>query len=274
MEKANAAAEDDDDDEEAPATPPAAASPSTPPPRGSPNGSDGGAALERWRGATQRLIDEAFTAHTKARQWRLEMSRETEAAEGAGRAAFAHVTREIKRHVQAAAQQAASMYTRQLSFDGRLNQLRADRRALERAKIARAAPLKAAKQTMQKRAQRPAAEQVAPRRPRVEPGAQLSLPLRLSAGCSPPAPLLPPQVDDAIGEMLALQYEELLDSQAVLERRLQATVDGMADGQRQAAALVAEAAAKAEELALAQEILRVRQDWREPRGVIRPARSR
>ena len=57
------------------------------------------------------------------------MSRETEAAEGAGRAAFAHVTREIKRHVQAAAQQAASMYTRQLSFDGRLNQLRADRRA-------------------------------------------------------------------------------------------------------------------------------------------------
>ena len=28
-----------------------------------------------------------------------------------------------------------------------------------------------------------------------------------------------------------------------------------------------EAAAKAEELALAQEILRVRQDWREPRGV-------
>ena len=87
-----------------------------------------------------------------------------------------------------------------------------------------------------------------------------------------PAPLL--QVDDAIGEMLALQYEELLDSQAVLERRLQATVDGMADGQRQAAALVAEAAAKAEELALAQEILRVRQDWREPRGVIRPARSR
>ena len=83
-----------------------------------------------------------------------------------------------------------------------------------------------------------------------------------------------PQVDDAIGEMLALQYEELLDSQAVLERRLQATVDGMADGQRQAAALVAEAAAKAEELALAQEILRVRQDWREPRGVIRPARSR
>ena len=27
-------------------------------------------------------------------------------------------------------------------------------------------------------------------------------------------------------------------------------------------------------LALAQEILRVRQDWREPRGVIRPARSR
>ena len=89
-----------------------------------------------------------------------------------------------------------------------------------------------------------------------------------------PAPLLPPQVDDAIGEMLALQYEELLDSQAVLERRLQATVDGMADGQRQAAALVAEAAAKAEELALAQEILRVRQDWREPRGVIRPARSR
>ena len=85
---------------------------------------------------------------------------------------------------------------------------------------------------------------------------------------------LPPQVDDAIGEMLAVQYEELLDSQAVLERRLQATVDGMADGQRQAAALVAEAAAKAEELALAQEILRVRQDWREPRGVIRPARSR
>ena len=168
VEKANAAAEDDDDDDEAPATPPAAASPSTPPPRGSPNGSDGGAALERWRGATQRLIDEAFTAHTKARQWRLEMSRETEAAEGAGRAAFAHVTREIKRHVQAAAQQAASMYTRQLSFDGRLNQLRADRRALERAKIARAAPLKAAKQTMQKRAQRPAAEQVAPRRPRVE----------------------------------------------------------------------------------------------------------
>ena len=49
------------------------------------------------------------------------------------------------------------MYTRQLTFDGRLNQLRADRRALERAKIARAAPLKAAKQTMQKRAQRPAA---------------------------------------------------------------------------------------------------------------------
>ena len=87
-------------------------------------------------------------------------------------------------------------------------------------------------------------------------------------------PPLPPQVDDAIGEMLAVQYEELLDSQAVLERRLQATVDGMADGQRQAAALVAEAAAKAEELALAQEILRVRQDWREPRGVIRPARSR
>ena len=36
----------------------------------------------------------------------------------------------------------------------------------------------------------------------------------------------------------------------------------------------AKAAAKAEELALAQEILRVRQDWREPRGVIRPARSR
>ena len=57
----------------------------------------------------------------------------------------------------------------------------------------------------------------------------------------------PPQVDDAIGEMLALQYEELLDSQAVLERRLQATVDGMADGQRQAAALVAEAAAKADQ---------------------------
>ena len=246
---------------------------STPPPRGSPNGSDGGAALERWRGATQRLIDEAFTAHTKARQWRLEMSRETEAAEGAGRAAFAHVTREIKRHVQAAAQQAASMYTRQLSFDGRLNQLRADRRALERAKIARAAPLKAAKQTMQKRAQRPAAEQVAPRRPRVEPGAH-----SLSHFGSHPAAHPPPrsslQVDDAIGEMLALQYEELLDSQAVLERRLQATVDGMADGQRQAAALVAEAAAKAEELALAQEILRVRQDWREPRGVIRPARSR
>ena len=66
-------------------------------PQGPPARPPGGAALERWRGATQRLIDEAFTAHTKARQWRLEMSRETEAAEGAGRAAFAHVTREIKR---------------------------------------------------------------------------------------------------------------------------------------------------------------------------------
>ena len=71
----------------------------------------------------------------------------------------------------------------------------------------------------------------------------------------------PAAVDDAIGEMLALQYEELLDSQAVLERRLQATVDGMADGQRQAATVMRRRQGGG--ACPRTGILRVRQDWRD-----------
>lgn len=191
----------------------------------------GGSAAEAkadWRDATNRLLNEAFTAYSRCRQWRESVRGEVDSTEGRQRTLFSHTTRALKQMVAQGEARVAALHSKQIHLDTELRRLHGTRRRLEAAMRDKSVPLAGARRTMLLRAERPARER---------------------------------QTADEVDEMMERQYGELKAVVGAIDAEQNTTADDIERLTQLAAELRADFAWSAEVLARDKECLRRRQDF-------------